>query len=245
MQGIIPIFTSNFNNSQINSIDARKLHEFLLVKKDFSNWIKNRLKDFIENEDYIRFAQKGEANNATKIDYTITLDVAKHISMVERNAKGKEARQYFIDIEKQANNQTQQPKIDSQFLAQITEQMRANENLIAEQKTSIEKQDNTINAISNIQETYSVREASKNLLVKESDLREFLKLRKWIQYLSDGGKEKKAYSTFYSKDNHFAKDTAVLNKARQKYYHQFRITKHGMEYLIKKREEILIINLCK
>ena len=92
MQDIIPIFTSNFNNSQINSVDARKLHEFLEVKKDFSNWIKNRLKDFTENQDFIRFAQKVEANNATKIDYIITLDVAKHISMIERN---KELNEYL------------------------------------------------------------------------------------------------------------------------------------------------------
>jgi hypothetical protein len=36
------------------------------------------------------------------IDFHISLDMAKEISMVERNAKGKEARQYFIACEKQA-----------------------------------------------------------------------------------------------------------------------------------------------
>jgi hypothetical protein len=107
-----------------------------------------------------------------------------------------------------------------------------------EHKQTIENQDKTINQISNIQDTYSIREASKNLIVKEMNLKDFLKTKKWIQYLSDGTESKKIYSTSYSKQNNFAIDKHVLNKANQKFYHQFRITKHGMSYLIKNRKEI-------
>ena len=41
-----------------------------------------------------------KANNATMIEYHITLDMAKELSMVERNEKGKQARKYFIECEK-------------------------------------------------------------------------------------------------------------------------------------------------
>ena len=95
MHDIIPIFTSNFNNSKINSVNARRLYQFLEIKKDFSNWIKNRLEDFIENEDFIKLAQKVELSKTGQvgIEYIVTLDVAKHISMLERNEQGKKIRQ--------------------------------------------------------------------------------------------------------------------------------------------------------
>ena len=102
----------------------------------------------------------------------------------------------------------------------------------------IETQEKTIEKISNIQDSYSLREASKNILIQETKLKDFIISKKWIVYLSDGFEGKKMYSTSYSKENDFAIDKAVLNKKHNKFYHQFRITKHGMDYLIKRREEI-------
>lgn len=106
---LIPVFAGKINNQSIQLADARLLHSFLEVGKDFSNWIKDRIKqyDFSENTDYIRVAKTGELDTRGlqgKIDYHITLDMAKELSMVERNAKGKQARQYFIECEKQAKS---------------------------------------------------------------------------------------------------------------------------------------------
>lgn len=86
------------------AVSARELHSFLESKKDFSSWIKHRIEkyDLVENQDYVRFTQKGEANNATLIEYALTLDAAKELSMVEGNTKGKQARKYFIEVEKKA-----------------------------------------------------------------------------------------------------------------------------------------------
>ena len=77
------------------------------VKSKYSDWIKNRIKkfSFVENEDYIIVETKKEGNNATMKEYYITLDMAKELSMVENNPRGREARRYFIDIEKQHRNQ--------------------------------------------------------------------------------------------------------------------------------------------
>lgn len=86
----------------IPTVDARKLHEHLESKQDFSTWIKARIEkyEFNENTDYIRLHKKMEANNATIIEYYLALDMAKEISMVENNEKGKEYRKYFISAEK-------------------------------------------------------------------------------------------------------------------------------------------------
>jgi phage anti-repressor protein len=87
----------------IETVNARELHKFLESKRDFSTWIKAKIDSFgfIENEDYIRIHKKVEANNATLIDYHISIDMAKDLSMVENNAKGAEARTYFKNCEKQ------------------------------------------------------------------------------------------------------------------------------------------------
>lgn len=133
------------------------------------------------------------------------------------------------------------PQIDSKFLLQIAEEMQKKEILISEQQSKIEIQDNTIYEISNTQDSYSLRECKNRLMCKEDQLKHYLKIKKWIQYLSDGVEGKKMYSTSYSKENGFATDKAVLNKARQHYFHQFRITKRGMDYLIKHRQDIISI----
>ena len=103
MDELIPIIT----NGDIKAVDGRTLHEFLEVGRDFSNWIKDRIEKygFVENEDY----QKCSPNLATdsnvahnRIEYIISLDMAKELAMVENNNKGKQARRYFIEVEKKA-----------------------------------------------------------------------------------------------------------------------------------------------
>ncbi|SBV94823.1 conserved hypothetical protein [uncultured Dysgonomonas sp.] len=83
-------------------VSARELHAYLESKQDFSNWIKNRISKygFNENEDYVRFDKIIETTGGRLIEYALTLNCAKELAMVEGNAKGKEARGYFIACEK-------------------------------------------------------------------------------------------------------------------------------------------------
>lgn len=91
-------------------VNARELHQFLEVGRDFSNWIKGRINQygFTENEDFEVFAQIGEKlqNGRPSKEYSISLDMAKELSMVERNEKGKQARRYFIECEKQMRRES-------------------------------------------------------------------------------------------------------------------------------------------
>lgn len=87
------------------AVSARSLHEFLEVKSKFIDWIKNRINkyDFIENQDFISISKNLE-NGGREIDYALTIDTAKELSMVEGNEKGKQARKYFIECEKQVKH---------------------------------------------------------------------------------------------------------------------------------------------
>ena len=104
MKDLIAVSKSKIGREVVQAVDARELHKFLESKQDFSNWITKRIRDygFEEGQDFVSFNKKIErAIGGTKRkDYAISLDMAKELSMVERNAKGKQARQYFIKIEK-------------------------------------------------------------------------------------------------------------------------------------------------
>jgi len=96
---LVKIIQADFNGETINAVNARDLHEFLEVRSEFRNWIKNRIHQysFIQGSDFI-------AGNflpgSDQIDYHLTIDMAKELSMVERNEKGKQARKYFIQCER-------------------------------------------------------------------------------------------------------------------------------------------------
>lgn len=101
---MIQIFESDFNkDGLVQTVNARDLHEALGVGWKFSDWIKDALKDFKENQDYVIFSVKTEkmGKGRPAKDYAITLDTAKHICMMARCEKGKQLRQYFIEVEKQ------------------------------------------------------------------------------------------------------------------------------------------------
>ena len=106
MNELIDLTQSAINGEVQQTVNARELHAFLESKQDFSTWIKNRVEqyDFVENQDFIKLHKKMELSKTGQmgIEYYITLDMAKELAMVERNEKGKQARQYFITCEKQA-----------------------------------------------------------------------------------------------------------------------------------------------
>ncbi|EPX3529680.1 antA/AntB antirepressor family protein [Acinetobacter baumannii] len=87
------------------AVDARSLHSFLEVGRDFANWIKQRISKykFQENVDFVlTVAKTGVRSNVVQKDYSLSLDMAKDLCMVENNDKGREARRYFIRCEKLA-----------------------------------------------------------------------------------------------------------------------------------------------
>lgn len=104
MNGLLKI---NYDNDRI-TLSARELHEFLEVGSNYTTWF-NRMCEygFKENIDFkIRFPKMESESRGgqNKIDHEITLDMAKEIAMIQRNEKGKQARQYFIEVEKQWNS---------------------------------------------------------------------------------------------------------------------------------------------
>ncbi len=119
---LIPVTNRLIGNRQIPTANARELHEFLGNKRQFANWIKQRIDEygFAENQDFVIVisteqvfnkivknpeSQENKGGRPTK-EYFVTLNMAKELAMVERTDKGREARQYFIDCERRLHELT-------------------------------------------------------------------------------------------------------------------------------------------
>ena len=85
----------------VSLVSARDLHEFLEVKTRYNDWIRNRVEKygFIENEDFTTIT-KNLVNGGSETNHILKIDMAKELSMVENSDKGRQARKYFIEVEK-------------------------------------------------------------------------------------------------------------------------------------------------
>jgi phage anti-repressor protein len=104
---LVPVFAGEIAGSPVQLCNARHLHRYLMVARDFSDWIKYRIEQygFVEGEDFIEFSPNLRKNSRGRPakDYHITLDMAKELAMVENNDQGRHIRRYFIACERQAH----------------------------------------------------------------------------------------------------------------------------------------------
>lgn len=179
-------------------VSARELHEFLGSKERFSKWFDKMIGfGFEENTDYTPYQTVHPQNKQDIIDYVLTIDTAKEISMVSKLPKGKEARKYFIECERKLNENT--PKIPTTYkeaLLQLIEAEEAKEQLLLEnaQKSQqinemqpksdyydeILKSTDTI-SITQISKDYGISgQAMNQLLFKEKV--QYKQSRQWLLY---------------------------------------------------------------
>ena len=89
---LIPVFNGLIQNQPVQLCNARELHTFLDIGKDYSTWVKNRINEygFIQDEDYLVITER--TNGRPRKEYHITLDMGKELGMVERNERGRQIR---------------------------------------------------------------------------------------------------------------------------------------------------------
>ena len=139
MQELIPII----EDSGKKAVSAKELYLFLEIKTDFSSWCKRMFEyGFEENQDYIEVYPKSEGNSKggrPSIDYALSFDCAKEISMLQRTDKGKAARQYFIECEKRLHQPPQS----------IEEMLLMSAQLLVENKKAIARMNQEVAEVKN------------------------------------------------------------------------------------------------
>lgn len=132
----------NYESEQ-PTVSARELHEGLEINTKFTTWFERMCEyGFSEgNEFFPKVGKTSEQGGRPSIDYQISIDMAKQICMIQRTDKGKQYRQYFIDLEKAwntpeqvmaralkiANNEIDKLKAENKVLIADTERMKPKE----------------------------------------------------------------------------------------------------------------------
>lgn len=136
------LITVNFDTQ---TVSARELHKTVGSTERFSSWFERQLQfGFVENEDYTTVKVLTEVQNnggvqeRELVDHNLSVDMAKHICMVQKNEKARKVRQYLIDLEK-AWNTPEQVMARALKLADRTIEQLKSDNKVLEQKIEHDK----------------------------------------------------------------------------------------------------------
>lgn len=151
------------------AVSGRELHKFLGVNDNYTDWFK-RMTDygFTENVDFAGLSEKSDkpTGGRPRIDHVMTLDMAKEVAMIQRTDRGKQARQYFIEIDKQAHH-------DMTGLSPATRAAVAATQALAAQERRLNRVDAKVDAISDIVSisTMDWRRATRDIITKIAHMR--------------------------------------------------------------------------
>ena len=187
---LVPIGQQTIGGKVVQTVNARELHEFLEVKTRFNDWIRERIEQFsfVENQDFVTFTEN-PVKGRPSLEYALTLDMAKELSMVERNDKGKQARQYFIECERLAKQAVidpmqilNDPAAMRGLLLNYSEKVITLETKVAD----LEPKAQALDRIAHAEGSLCVTNAAKDLQVRPKVLFGYLSQNKWI-YRRQGG----------------------------------------------------------
>lgn len=195
--------TTNADGDQL--VSGRELHKFLEVATEYKDWFPRMIKyGFVEDVDFSAILSESTGGRP-KQDQALTLDMAKEISMIQRSEKGKQARQYFIKVEKE-HKQFKMP----------TSPMEVLELTFAAQKQANEKLDKVDNRVTDLEENATIDPGDYGYLTRRINKAVFQELE--IKRFS---KHKKQVDLFYKDINkgiHEITGVKTRSKLKQKQF---------------------------
>lgn len=94
----------NTNENLEPVVSGRELHKMLEVATAYKDWFPRMCEyGFVEGQDFSSFLSESTGGRPA-VDHLIKLDMAKELCMIQRTERGKLARQYFIQVEKDYNS---------------------------------------------------------------------------------------------------------------------------------------------
>ena len=168
-------------------VSARDLHDALGIQKRFSAWFEANAKEFVEGEDYFGAYQKVQGNQyggeQQLQDYQLTVDMAKHLCLMSHTEKGKECRQYLIDIEKAWNTPEQVMARALKIAARSIDQLKAQNRELAADNDRMKPKEIFADAVSSSHSTILIRDLAK--LLRQNGVK--IGEKRLYQWMRDNG----------------------------------------------------------
>ena len=162
------------------TVSARELHEFLEVDTRYNDWFLRMCEyGFSEGIDFYSFLSKSTGGRPAQ-DAQLTIDMAKEICMLQRNDKGKQARQYFIQLERDWNSPE---KVMARALRIADERIKvlsAENAALTVDNTIMKPKAEYFDELVDRNLLTNFRETAKQLEIKERDFVRFLIDKKYI-----------------------------------------------------------------
>lgn len=177
------------------TVSARELHEFLEVKTAYKDWFPRMCEyGFSEGIDFCSFLSESTGGRPAQ-DAQLTIDMAKEICMLQRNDKGKQARQYFIQLEKDWNSPEKVMARALRIADEKIKMLSAQNVALAVDNSIMKPKADYFDELVDRNLLTSFRDTAKELGVKEREFVNFLINKKYIH------RDKKGKLTPYSNKN--------------------------------------------
>lgn len=224
---LIPV---NVTKNDEQYVSGRDLHMFLEISTPYTMWF-NRMCEygFVENVDYMTDHKKviradGKVMPQTQLEHNLTIEMAKQLCMLARNDKGREAREYFIQVEKEWNSPE---KVMSRALKIANNVINEQKMVIAQQEQQIAEfqpvrdyVDEILSSTSTLTTTqvaadYDLSARALNKILHEAKLQRNVN-GQWILYKDEMGKGYTKSETFTFTRTDGRLDSKIQTKWTQK-----------------------------
>lgn len=224
---IIPV---NVSKNDEQYVSGRDLHMFLEINTPYSKWF-NRMCEygFVENVDYLTVDKKvlredGRVMPQTQFEHSLTIEMAKQLCMLARNDKGREAREYFIQVEREWNSPEKVMgralKIANMVINEQKVLIAAQEQQISEFKPIRDYVDEILSStsaltITQIAADYDITARALNKILEEEKIQRSVG-GQWILYKNQMGKGYTKSETFTFTRSDGRLDSKITTKWTQK-----------------------------
>jgi anti-repressor protein len=224
---IIPV---NVSKNDEQYVSGRDLHMFLEINTPYSKWF-NRMCEygFVENVDYLTVDKKvlredGRVMPQTQFEHSLTIEMAKQLCMLARNEKGREAREYFIQVEREWNSPEKVMgralKIANMVINEQKVLIAAQEQQISEFKPIRDYVDEILSStsaltITQIAADYDITARALNKILEEEKVQRSVG-GQWILYKNQMGKGYTKSETFTFTRSDGRLDSKITTKWTQK-----------------------------
>lgn len=170
-------------NQETMTVSARELHDALEASERFNSWFGRMSVGFIEGEDFTSVNTFTVVNNGAQrelTDYQCSVDMAKHICLMSRTDKGKQCRQYLIDLEKVWNSPEQVMARALKLADQTIAKLKADNSLLLEDNKRMKPKEEFFDAVTDSKDAIDMKDTAKvlHMGIGRNNLFKFLRQQK-------------------------------------------------------------------